>query len=301
MKNTPLTLAMAGLTVSIRSNLNLLFLRDKRFQSFRSTAANPDICWGFQTIGPNSLTLPPIDPENNPLLARTVRLGAFSPLLGSPQVQTHLQQALDHSEWLTVEMQQNALTILDFMTNRADFFISAESSAEQKHHTIGPALLALFMPHFSAMLLHASAIVRNGKSAVFLAPDEGGKTTAVRLSPDGAILSDDQVLIRQTSSGFQASGTPWGLYSNSKLQSQLGGLFLLEKSGNFALNPLPPTELSRYIWETHKNQLAILPAPLQTKAQEITVAISNSAPTWKLSFSKDAIDWKMIDKAMAGC
>lgn len=291
---------MAGLTISISSILNLPFLHDKRLQSFRTTATNPDICWEFQLIGPDSLTLPPIDPEIDPLLVRASRLGSSSPLLGSPQVHTCLEQALDHTDCLTVEMHHGAVTILDFMANRADFFISSEFSAEQKQRVIGPSLLAIFMPHFSAMLLHASALVRNNRTAIFLAPNEGGKTTAARLAPSGIILSDDQVLVRQTHVGFQASGTPWGLYSNSKLQAPLSGLFLLEKSRHFALNPLQPTELSHYLWEEHKNQLAILPPPLQTKAREIIVAISNSAPTWKLSFSKDAIDWETIDKAMAG-
>jgi hypothetical protein len=299
MKNSHLTLSMAGLTISIRSSLRLSYLHNKRLQSFRSAAVNQDIYWEFQTISPDSLTLPPIDPEKDQLLAPANRLGTFSPLLGSPQVQTRLEQALNHTEWLTVEMHKGAVTILDFMDNRADFFISSEFSVEQKQRVIGPAMLAIFMPHFSTMLLHASALVRNDRTAIFLAPGEGGKTTAARLAPSGIILSDDQVLVRQTHGGFQASGTPWGLFSDSKRQAPLSGLFLLEKSRHFALNPLQPTELNRYLWEEHENQLAILPPPLQAKAREITVAISNSVPSWKLSFSKDAIDWEAIDNAMA--
>jgi hypothetical protein len=294
------TYVIGGLNITIHSPQNQFFLINKRMDAFRCSAEGADISWNYQVIRPTDLILPPLDPEHDPRLARTCQLGHESPLLASTQVQSCLEQARDHADWLVVEMHQGAVTILDFSTHRADMFFNPDFGRQLRQHDIGPAMLAIFMPHFSAMLLHASAVVRNKRTAIFLAPDEGGKTTAARLAPSGTILNDDQVLVRQTHGRFQASGTPWGLYSNSKLQAPLSGIFLLEKSNHFAINPLQPIELSRYLWEEHKNQLAILPQPLQTKAREITVAISNSAPTWKLTFSKDAIDWEVIDKAMAG-
>ncbi|MCX6556584.1 MAG: hypothetical protein NTW95_04005 [Candidatus Aminicenantes bacterium] len=299
LKDIRQTFVIGGLNIVIRSPQNLPFLNDDRFDPFRGDTTAADICWDYQIILPADLILPPLDPESDTLLAQACRIGRESPLLAATQVKASLEQAREHADQLVVEMHQEAVTILDFSTHRADMFFNPDFGNQLRQHCIGPAMLALFMPHFSAMLLHASAVVRKGKTAVFLAPDEGGKTTAARNSPEGTILCDDQVLVRQTHGGFQASGTPWGLYCNSKLQAPLSGLFLLEKSGHFALNPLPPKELSRYLWEEHKNQLAILPPPLQAKAREITVAISNSVPSWKLSFSKDTIDWEAIDNAMA--
>jgi hypothetical protein len=300
LKDIRQTFVIGGLNIVIRSPQNQLFINDKRFDPFRGDTAAADICWDYQIILPADLILPPLDPEKDPQLARAYCIGRESPLLAATQVKARLEQAREHADQLVVEMHQEAVTILDFSTHRADMFFNPDFGMQLRQHGIGPAMLAPFMPHFSAMLLHASAIVRNGKTALFLAPDEGGKTTAARLSPDGIILCDDQVLVRQTHQGFQASGTPWGLYRNSKLQAPLCGLFLLEKSRHFAIDPLKPTELRRYLWEEHKNQLAILPMPLQSKASEIAIAISNSAPTWKLSFSKDAIDWEAIDIALAG-
>ena len=294
------TYVIGGLHIAIRTPQNQIFQKNIQFDAFRGNAAAADICWEYQIIRSADLVLPPLDPQNDPRLARAYRIGHESPLLAAIQVHTRLEKARGHTDMLVVEMHQGAMTILDFSTQRGDMFFNPDFGIQLRQHGIGPVMLALYMPHFSAMLVHASAIVRNGKAAVFLAPDEGGKTTAVRLSPAGTILGDDQVLVRQTHDGFQVSGTPWGLYFNSKLQAPLSGLFLLEKSEHFALNPLQPGELSRYLWAEHKNQLTILPPPLQTKASEITVAISNSAPTWKLSFSKNAIDWEAIDKIIAG-
>ncbi|MEI6614301.1 MAG: hypothetical protein WCL37_05340 [Chrysiogenales bacterium] len=300
MKSSLSLLGLGDLFIEIHLPENLPLLSEKRFMPFQTNASASDICWEYHIIAVGSQTSTTPDQQINLHQARVNRLGDGNAILRMPQVQKRLEQARDHTEWLTIEMHPGAVTVLDFKENRADMFISQEFATELGNHGIGPAMLALFMPHFSAMLLHASALVRNNRTAIFLAPDEGGKTTAALLASSGTILSDDQVLVRQTHVGFQASGTPWGLYCNSKLQAPLSGLFLLEKSGHFALNPLPPKELSRYLWEEHKNQLAILPPPLQTKARKIIVAISNSAPTWKLSFAKDAIDWEAIDKAMAG-
>jgi hypothetical protein len=273
LKDIRQTFVIGGLNIVIRSPQNQLFINDKRFDPFRGDTAAADICWDYQIILPADLILPPLDPEKDPQLARAYCIGRESPLLAATQVKARLEQAREHADQLVVEMHQEAVTILDFSTHRADMFFNPDFGMQLRQHGIGPAMLAPFMPHFSAMLLHA---------------------------PDGIILCDDQVLVRQTHQGFQASGTPWGLYRNSKLQAPLCGLFLLEKSRHFAIDPLKPTELRRYLWEEHKNQLAILPMPLQSKASEIAIAISNSAPTWKLSFSKDAIDWEAIDIALAG-
>ncbi len=146
--------------------------------------------------------------------------------------------------------------------------------------------------------MHASAVARQGKAAVFLAPDEGGKTTAVRLSPSGAILSDDQVLVRRDKKGFRVSGTPWGLYVDAKVQAPLGGLFLLEKASRFALAPLATHDLVPHIWEEIKNSLSILPKPLKNKAFGIICDIAAALPVYTLSFARGHIDWEAIDRVL---
>ncbi len=249
-------------------------------------------------IASENLTGPPLDPDSDPLLAKAGRRGTDSPLLRSMQVQACLNHARDHTDLLFVEIFPEALSILDFKNNRANFFYTAGSAPQVEKRLIGPAMLAPFLPSFTACLLHASAIVRHGRTAVFLAPDEGGKTTAVRLSPSGTILCDDQLLLRRFPEGYRVSGTPWGLHVDAKVQPPLGGLFLLEKASRFALAPLAPYDLVPHIWEEIKNSISILPKPLKKKAFAIVCEIVAAVPAWRMSFPKEQIDWEKIDQAM---
>jgi len=190
------------------------------------------------------------------------------------------------------------MTILDFLSGRADFYFLKRRGQSIRQRWTGPGLLATFLPNFNALMLHASAIVRNGRAAVFLAPDEGGKTTAVRLAPSGTILCDDQVIVRRGRGGFRAWGTPWGLHVDARTSAPLSGLFLLKKAKRFALEPLQGRSLIPFIWEEIKNPLSILPKPLKKKAFSILCDIVESVPCWTLSFPKNHIDWNEIDAAL---
>jgi hypothetical protein len=291
--------SIASLAFQVRSAIPLSQLAFKRFQMFRSQANKGNILIRVHLTSPRDLTEPPLDPEDDPRLAPAGRRGLNSKLLRSRQVQSHLEGAMDHTDRLFVEMHSGAISIFDFEDNCADFFFLAGSAPDPGQRWFGPAMLALFLPKFDALLLHASAIVRHGRAAVFLAPDEGGKTTAVRLSPSGTIIGDDQVLVRRFGDGYRVFGTPWGLHIDAKLQAPLGGLFLLEKADRFALAPLSCRELVFSIWEETKNPISILPKELKKKVFGFVCEIAAAVPAWRMSFPKDHIDWEAIDRALA--
>jgi len=189
--------------------------------------------------------------------------------------------------------------MIDFAQGRSDFFYYSDSENTCSEIGFGPAMLAPFLPRFNALLLHAAAIARHGKAAVFLAADEGGKTTAVRLAPGGTILGDDQVIVRRSREKFRVHGTPWGLHVDAKLHAPLAGLFLLNKAGRFALEPLTARELVPQIWNEIRNPLAILPGPLKKKAFAVLCDIARAVPAWKMDFPKEHIDWNAVDRALA--
>jgi hypothetical protein len=300
MKSIKSLLALGNLVVEIRSPANLPFLHEKRLKLFQTNAVDCDIRWEYQIIDMGAQDSETPVPQNDLLRARINHLGDGSKLMRKPQVQTRLEQARSHMEWLTIEIHQGAITLLDFKENRAAMFFSRKFATEIKNHGIGPSLLALFLPNFAACLLHASAVVRNGQTAVFLAPDEGGKTTAALLAPSGTILSDDQVLVSRFPDGFRVYGTPWGLHIDGKLNAPCSGIFLLEKTRNFALTPLTTREVVALIWEEVKNPLAILPTPLKKMAFELVCELAAEVPAWKMAFPQEYIDWKAIDNAMTG-
>ncbi len=291
-------LDIGGFTIEIRSELASASLNCKRFQPFQTSLKKKKIGVYFHFPGIEDLIAPPLDPDNDPLLKKAGRRGTESPLLRSRLVNACLNRAREHTERLFIEIFPEALSILDFKNSCADFFYPSGPVPGFGKRLIGPALLAPFLPKFDACLLHASAIMRHGKAAVFLAPGEGGKTTAVRLSPSGAILGDDQVLVRRDKKGFLVSGTPWGLHVNATLQAPLAGLFLLQKADRFTLVPCPTREMITHIWNETKNPLSILPAPLKKRAFAIICAIAASVPAYTLSFAKGHIDWEAIDRVL---
>ena len=86
---------------------------------------------------------------------------------------------------------------------------------------------------FDGMLLHSSAVVRDGKAYLFTAACGTGKSTHTHLwlenFPDAYILNDDKPALRLEEEQFYAYGTPWsGKYDISKnIRVPLAGICVL--------------------------------------------------------------------------
>lgn len=89
---------------------------------------------------------------------------------------------------------------------------------------------------FNGMLLHASAVIRNGYAYLFSAPSGTGKSTHTSLwlknFPDARILNDDKPALRIIGGEVKACGTPWSGKSdlNMNLCLPIGGICFLERS-----------------------------------------------------------------------
>lgn len=287
-----------GIDITLKTNAIWPFILKNSFQAFRGKKAAADLLFVFSRVPAPQVAQPKRPGADHPRFSIASLSGVDSALLSAPQVGKRLAAVLKNPGTLALELKQESVMMFDFAHNRADLFYSPASQNNPGEIGFGPAMLAPFMPNFDALLLHASAIVRHGRAAVFLALDEGGKTTAVRLSPQGTILCDDQVLVRRVRGGFRVSGTPWGFHVNPRIQAPLAGLFLLDKADCFALEPLPVRELVAHVWEEIKNPLSMLPKPLKKKAFAVICAITAAVPAWKLSFPRDHIDWEILDRAL---
>jgi len=292
-------LTIAGIGFSIHSKLRSDRLEEARFKPFHAPKGG-SIQVSVQRIDADDLTAAMPDPEIDPRLAQAGRRGISSKLLRSATVSRRLEAAKEHVRDLFIEMYPSKMTVIDFHSERVDSYFLCQKDRGLPRRWIGPALLAPFLPRFDALIIHASAIVRNDRAAVFLAPDEGGKTTAVRLAPSGTILGDDQVIVRRRRGKFHAWGTPWGLHMNAAAHAPLAGLFLLKKAKRFFLTPLPARSLVPFIWGEIKAPLAILPKPLKKKAFNILCDITAAVPAWTLAFPRNHIDWHEVDLALQG-
>jgi len=84
------------------------------------------------------------------------------------------------------------------------------------------------LPKFDGVLIHASAVADNGKSYVFIGPNDGGKTTIAQ-NTGKVILSDDCIGLSRFEGEWNACATPWGNIHNSGLYP-IAGIFFISKS-----------------------------------------------------------------------
>lgn len=96
---------------------------------------------------------------------------------------------------------------------------------------------------YDGMLLHASAVVRDGKAYLFSAPCGTGKSTHTALwrkvFPDAVILNDDKPALRREAERWYAYGTPWSgkTAQNLNLRAELAGICLLRRGEENVIRP----------------------------------------------------------------
>jgi hypothetical protein len=294
---------IAGITFRTESDVLLSSLQKYHFEKFRvGDAIEPDVRCRFRRVDPDSLTLPPLSAEERKRLYRYVlhpQGSPESPLLRSPVVRARLQAGLNQSEGVGLSLRHTTATIFDFARRELDTFYTPDQRDFLADCYVGPGIFAVFLPTFSAAMVHSSSLIRNDAAALFLAPDEGGKTTVVKHSTASTILGDDQIILRKEGDAFMAHGTPWGLIANSFQQARVGGFFLLEQAERFELIPLKPVDALKHLWNEHLVYRLFLPRHLMVRAFEILYEACRQAPVYRMRFPKDCVDWDAIDAAMA--
>lgn len=134
------------------------------------------------------------------------------------------------------------------------------------------------------LMLHASAVVLDGKAYLFSGPSGTGKSTHTRLWQktfgEGAIvINDDKPAIRKVDGTWYAYGTPWcgkdGINRNKKVK--LAGICFLEQAEENAIRRLNMVEAThKILWQTlHRfrttEKMDMLLASLDKLVREIPV------------------------------
>jgi hypothetical protein len=294
-------LKLAGITFHTRSDLDRAFLHREAFKRFQVHDAQPNAALRFRSVGSENPAMPPLSQRE---LEQLSQCNAYpdnawsTPMLRSPDVRARLQACNDHLDRVTLELRHSSLTILDFAESRLDAFYSPHLQDFFSRTYLGPIAFSPFLPSFSALILHSSGLVRNDSTALFLAPDEGGKTTVVTRSRSGIILCDDQVVLRRQRDRYMAYGTPWGSIVNSSIRAVLGGIFLLERARSFDLISTGPVQALEYIWREHMGCYALLPNYLRAKAFGLVYDVCRQTPIYRMRFHPDHVDWDAIDAAI---
>jgi len=101
---------------------------------------------------------------------------------------------------------------------------------------------------FDGMLLHASAVIKDGYVYLFSAPSGTGKSTHTELwlkkFPDARIINDDKPAIRIEGDKINVYGTPWSGKTdlNLNLCIPIGGICFLERSEENFINRISSSE-----------------------------------------------------------
>jgi hypothetical protein len=306
-----LTHKIAGLVIRTESNARLSRLRNDPFNQFLTADISPDVHHSVCKVGMDSRSWSPLDRQEQEMLLRCNR---FRPdwfeisILKCPQVRQRLSSFAGRFEELELWVGENFIYLIDFSCNRFDIFytekygghVTEQQSYLPEDYVASNVrqMLSAFLPYFSAMLWHASGVVRCDQAALFLAPNDGGKTTVVRQSNGKPILNDDQVILRKKSDVIVAHGTPFGRMTSGPCQAAVGAFFLLEKAPFFQLEPLPSSEFVRYFWAEHQKYPFFLPKPLKKRTFRILCDICYRTPGYLMRFPKNYVDWDAIDTVM---
>ena len=140
---------------------------------------------------------------------------------------------------------------------------------------------------FDGMMLHASAVLVDGRAYLFSAPSGTGKSTHTSLWLDmlgerASILNDDKPALRLIDGTWYAYGTPWsGKYDISQnVGAPLGGIAVLERAQENSIVPFAGPEAIHAIL----NQ-AVRPRGVESAAKllELLDELVSKVPIWKLS------------------
>jgi len=297
-----ITHQIAGIVFRSELDTPISCFNSRRFENFLIEHKPPDVVQRYRGVRLDRSLPPFADEELSQRLAPCIPSASWNthtPFLNSPAVRALLQSRLEHPESVTIEMKPSGVSIFDFEKREMDFFYaSGEQEDFLAECLVTPIVFANFLTLFSAVMIHSSSAVVGGRAAIFLAPDEGGKTTIVKSATDGTVLCDDQVVLRKQGDAFMAHGSPWGLITNSTRSSKLGGFFLAEKAERFEILPIKPAAVFEYLWNEHESYRYFLPKNLRLQAFNLLYEACHQALCYKMFFPKDGLDWAMIDKAM---
>jgi hypothetical protein len=297
---------VADITFQTEADVEIPHILEPSFARFQVANSRADVVYQIRELDPKALPLPPLNERERTQLLRAVgfpKQWLDRPALNNPEVRKKIEVCLDYPELAHIGLRWERVIISNFFHNELDYFYPPDKKsdfADPLMHARYRNSLARFMPNFAAVMLHGAGVIRNDMAVLFMAPDEGGKSSVIRLAEGMPVLSDDQIILRRQNGVVHAYGTPFAPVSNGPLRSKLGGIFLLEKSSHFALSSISISEALQFIWKEQIHHWFLMPKTLRVMAFELIADACRQAKLFRVQFPKDHMDWKAIDKALAG-
>ena len=158
---------------------------------------------------------------------------------------------------------------------------------------------------FDGMLLHASAVVMDGRAYLFSAPCGTGKSTHTALwckvfgADRAKILNDDKPALRFEDGKFYAYGTPWSgkTDQNLNLRVPVAGICLL---GRGEENRIAPYGGPSAIYDILSQKIRPRDTQLTGNLLELLDKLLASVPVWKLQCNMEPEAAMVSYRAMSG-
>ena len=157
---------------------------------------------------------------------------------------------------------------------------------------------------YGGMMLHASAVVVDGKAYLFSADSGTGKSTHtglwLKLFGDRAyLLNDDKPALRQRDGIWYAYGTPWsGKHDISRnTRAVLGGICFLSRGEKNRISPLSGTKA---IFNLLDQTVRPPNAEYRGKILEHLDGLVTHVPIWQMECNMDPAAAVMSYEAMGG-
>jgi hypothetical protein len=291
--------------IKLSSDIVLPLTKSVLYKKFLASSKEADACYSFSELDRKSYTLSALDAGEKTALLRTLVFPEWwlaNPVFRSPAVREAIQHCLIEPELFHLSLSWNRLIIRNFAKNEFHFFYHPENKSDMAD----PMFIARFRNLISmsfvnqfCFLLHgAGAVTKNG-AALFLAHDEGGKTTLIKKFAADKILGDDQVVVRLVKNNFYLYGTPFGTMTCGPAKQQLGAIFLIKKSKQFKILHANANNVLRFIWNESFFKTIVLPKTLRTRVFDLLYQLCRQIPGYYIHTPIDSLDFKAINEAMA--
>jgi hypothetical protein len=289
----------------IQSDIEIPYLKEIQFKSFKSRLLDAKIQIEFKQIKPLDKIVF-ADTTNLHLVKKSILFRnswIANPIFYSSQFWEEFGKSSKDPNYIKIELAWNRVLFFDFLLNRFIYFFPSGSRnmfSGFEYQARVRNLVGLGLPGLKGMLVHGAGINMNDKGALFLAPDEGGKTSTVSLYKNDRILSDDQIVLRFQKNRTYIHGTPFGSLSSASKETELNGIFLIKKAHTFKITKASPNEVLKFIWDEHFFTICFLPKELKKKLFCSLSSMTNKTPSFHLHLAKGYVDWKEIESNLAG-
>jgi hypothetical protein len=292
--------------IKISSDIVLPVIKSAIYEKFLVPSRDADAHCSFLELSRESFVLKALRAKEKKALLRTLvfpERWLANPAFLSPAVREAIRNCPLEPELFHLSLSWNRLIIRNFAANEFHYFYYPENKADM----MDPLFLARFrnsisasLVNFSCFLLHgAGAMTKNG-AALFLAPDEGGKTTLIKKFNANEVLGDDQVVLRFMENNFYLYSTPFGTMTCGPAKSKLAGIFMIKKSKRFKIRPANANDILRFIWKESFFKTVVLPKTLRTRIFELLYQFCRRIPSYYIHAPIDSLDFAAIDETMSG-